>query len=479
MKDWWERYSPELVTDLYELTMAESYLQERMSGEATFNLFIRDYPANRSYFVSAGLEALLDVLPDFRFSVESIRYLASLEKFSAGFLDYLRTFRFSGTIRAIPEGRVFFAQEPILEVTAPIIEAQIVETIVMNAIQLETMLASKAARVYGAASGKGLIDFGMRRTHGVDASLKAARASYLVGFLGTSNLLAGKIYDIPVYGTMAHSYVTSFRSEIDSFHAFARAFPDGTVLLIDTYDSVCGALKAVETAEAMLGRGNRLQGVRLDSGDLADLSRKVRLILDEAGLHDVKIMASGNLDEFKVENLANGGSDIDLFAVGTRMGVSADAPYLDIAYKLVEYEGRPILKLSTGKKTWIGKKQVYRFYSADGKMEFDRLCLLNFGKAEGEPLLKLVMEGGERTVRPEPIPEIRARFANEWRGLPEELKAVRPSRNYRVEVCESLLELDSETARVKKREEVDERLASVRPGNLPLKAGLETGNSRN
>jgi nicotinate phosphoribosyltransferase len=460
MKDWWERYSPELVTDLYELTMAESYLRERMSGEATFGLFIRDYPADRSYFVSAGLESLLDVLPDFRFSAESIRYLASLGKFSPGFLDYLRGFRFSGSIRAIPEGRIFFAQEPILEVTAPIIEAQVIETIVLNTIQLETMLASKAARIRAAASGKGLIDFGMRRTHGVDASVKAARASYMVGFLGTSNLLAGKIYDIPVFGTMAHSYVTSFRSEIDSFHAFARAFPDGTVLLIDTYDSVSGAFKAVETAAAMLERGNKLQAVRLDSGDLADLSRKVRLILDEAGLHDVKIMASGNLDEYKVENLANGGSDIDLFAVGTRMGVSADAPYLDIAYKLVEYEGRPVLKLSTGKKTWIGKKQVYRFHDTGGKMLFDRVCLLNSGKTEGQPLMELVMEAGERTRRPESIPEIRARFANQWRELPEQLKTVHAPRDYRVEVCESLRELDNETARVKKLEEVDELFAN-------------------
>jgi nicotinate phosphoribosyltransferase len=318
------------------------------------------------------------------------------------------------------------------------------------------MLASKAARVYGAASGKGLIDFGMRRTHGIDASVKAARASYMVGFLGTSNLLAGKIYDIPVFGTMAHSYVTSFACEIDSFHAFARALPDGTVLLIDTYDTVSGAFKAVETAIAMQERGKKLLGVRLDSGDLAELSRKVRLILDEAGLHDVKIMASGNLDEYKMENLANGGSDIDLFAVGTRMGVSADAPYLDIAYKLVEYEGRPVLKLSTGKKTWIGKKQVYRFYDADRKMKFDRVCLLDSVKTEGEPLMESVMEAGERTRPPESIAEIRARFANQWRELPEQLKAVHASQDYRVEVCESLRELDSKTARLKKREEVDE-----------------------
>jgi nicotinate phosphoribosyltransferase len=454
----WERYSPELVTDLYELTMGESYFREEMTGEATFGLFVRDYPTDRSYFVSAGLEGLLDVLPDFRFSEESLRYLVSLEKFSTGFIDYLRGFRFSGSIRAIPEGRIFFANEPIMEVTAPIIEAQIIETIVVNMIQLETMLASKAARVYHAASGRGLIDFGMRRTHGVEASVKAARVSYVVGFLGTSNLLAGKIYGIPVFGTMAHSYVTSFPSELDAFHAFARTFPDAAVLLIDTYDSISGALKAVEVAKAMQQRGKELLGVRLDSGDMADLSRKVRLVLDEAGLTDVKIMASGNLDEYKVESLVKVGSDIDSFAVGTRMGVSADAPYLDIAYKLVEYDGRPVLKLSTGKKTWIGKKQVYRSYGPDGKMEFDRVCLLDSGEAEGEPLMELVMEEGERTRHPETLPEIRARFSNEWRKLPEQLKAIHSSQVYSVEVCKSLRELDSEVTRLKRREEVEDRL---------------------
>ena len=452
----WEQYAPELVTDLYELTMAESYLREGMSGEATFSLFIRDYPADRSYFVAAGLDNLLQILPDFRFSEESLRYLASLGKFSSELIEYLRHFRFTGSIRAIPEGRIFFAQEPILEVTAPIIEAQVIETLVLNVIHLETMLASKAARVYGAASGKGLIDFGMRRTHGVDASVKAARSSYLAGFHGTSNLLAGKIYNIPVFGTMAHSYVTSFSSELDAFHAFARAFPDNTVLLIDTYDSIAGALKAVEVAKAMREKGQELLGVRLDSGDLGNLSRKVRLILDDAGFPDVKIMASGNLDEYEVENLLKGGSQIDFFAVGTRMGVSADAPYLDIAYKLVEYEGRPILKLSTGKKTWIGKKQVRRLYGADGMMDFDRVCLFGSGRSDGEPLMELVMKEGLRARAPESLAEIRARFSDDWRKLPEKLKAIHPPQVYPVEVCESLRELDGEIALLKRREEVEE-----------------------
>jgi len=457
--DPWEQYAPELITDLYELTMAESYLQEGMTGESTFSLFIRDYPVDRSYFVSAGIESLLQILPDFRFSDESLRYLVSLGKFSARFIDYLRNFRFSGSIRAIPEGRIFFVGEPILEVTGPIIEAQIIETLVLNVIQLETMLASKAARIFASASGKGLIEFGMRRTHGVDASLKAARASYLVGFMGTSNLLAGKIYGIPVFGTMAHSYVASFRYEIDAFYAFSHAFPDNAILLIDTYDTIAGAIKAVEVAKALRENGKELLGVRLDSGDLADLSKQVRLILDEAGFPGVKIMASGSLDEYKVERLVNHGAQIDFYAVGTRLGVSADAPYLDIAYKLVEYEGRPILKLSTGKKTWIGRKQIYRFYEADGKMNFDRVCLFDSAREqEGEPVMELVMEGGKRVTAPKPLVEIRTRFSEEWRKLPEKLRAIHPKQVYQVEVCRSLKELDSETARLRRHEEVDESL---------------------
>jgi len=462
----WELYAPELITDLYELTMAESYLREGMNAEATFSLFIRDYPAGRSFFISAGIESLLEILPEFRFSDESLRYLASLGKFSTKFLDYLRDFRFSGNIRAIAEGRIFFVQEPIVEVTAPIIEAQIIETLVLNVIQLETMLASKAARVASVASGKGLIEFGMRRTHGVDASLKAARTTYLAGFMGTSNLLAGKIYGIPVFGTMAHSYITSFHSELDAFYAFVRAFPENPVLLIDTYECIAGALKAVEVAKELRKSGKELSGVRLDSGDLADLSIKVRAVLDQAGFPDVKIMASGNLDEYRIETLLKSGACIDIYAVGTRMSVSADAPYLDIVYKLVEYDNKPVLKLSTGKKTWPGRKQVDRFYSPDGKMDFDRLRLLEAGIQEGEPLMELVMKEGQRVNAPESLSEIRTRFSGEWRKLPEKLRSIHAAEPYRVEFSQSLRELDSKTARLKRLEEVE-----VTKGRLKQKIG--------
>ncbi|NTV43779.1 MAG: nicotinate phosphoribosyltransferase, partial [Syntrophobacteraceae bacterium] len=260
----WEHYTPELLTDLYELTMAESYLREGMSGEATFSLSIRDYPPQRAYFVLAGVEHLLEMLSGIRFSEASLRYLASTGHLSSALLDYLKDFRFTGTVRAMREGRVFFAHEPVVEVTAPIIEAQMIETLVINVIQLETMLASKAARCVHAARGRGLIDFSFRRTQGVDAGVKAARASYLAGFMGSSNVLAGKVYGIPVYGTMAHSYITSFGREMDAFVAFSDAYPRNTVLLIDTYDTMSGARKAVEVAKRMAAQGRSLLGVRLD-----------------------------------------------------------------------------------------------------------------------------------------------------------------------------------------------------------------------
>ncbi len=458
-----ERYAPELVTDLYELTMAASYLDEGMSGEATFSLFVRDYPEFRSYFVSAGLQHLLETLEGLRFEAGSLEYLDALGIFSTRFLEYLRGFRFSGTIRAIAEGRIFFSQEPLLEVSAPLIEAQVIETLVLNVMQLETLLASKAARVFHAARGKGLIDFGMRRAHGVDAALSAARATYIAGFMGTSDLLAGKIYGIPVFGTMAHSYVTSFEREIDSFLAFVKTFPGNAVFLIDTYDTIAGAKKAVEAAGIMAQTGKKLLGVRLDSGDLAELSRQVRQILDRAGLREVKIMASGGLDEFELEALAGQGAEVDIYAVGTRVDVSADAPCLDMVYKLVEYERRPVLKLSSGKKTWIGKKQVLRFYDFEGNMNHDRLCMTSGGAGEqtdgGEPLLEVVMEGGRRVRQSESLGEIRSRFAREFEKLPEKYRAIRAVEKYPVRICESLLELDRKTAFEKKRLEVDSTLS--------------------
>ncbi len=355
-------------------------------------------------------------------------------------------------MRAIPEGRIFFANEPVVEVTAPITEGQLLETLVLNVVQLETLIASKAARCVHAARGRSLIDFSFRRTQGVDAGVKAARTSYLVGFDGTSNVLAGKLYGIPVFGTMAHSYVTSFEHELDSFLAFYRTFPENTVLLIDTYDTVSGARKAVEVARIMAADGKVLKGVRLDSGDMAALSREVRRLFRESGLEGVSILASGNLDEFKIQELIEAGAEIDVFAVGTRMGVSSDAPYLDIAYKLVEYDGRPILKLSSGKKTWVGRKQVYRLHDAQGMMKEDILSLLSERQVEGEPLLTVVVDEGKRRNPPESLSAIRERFSRDWNALPPPCREIRPTEGYPVKISRALEELDTRTVEDKRRE---------------------------
>ena len=356
-----------LLTDLYQLTMAACYFDQDMQAEATFSLFIRKYPAQRNYFVAAGLSEVLEYLETLRFTDDDLAYLASTGLFPGRFLDFLQGLRFTGEVQALPEGSIFFADEPILEVSAPIIEAQLVETFIINAISLQTMIATKASRSVQAAAGRPLVDFSLRRTQGRDAGLKVARASYLAGFLGTSNVLAGKLYGIPIFGTMAHSYITSFPHEIDAFRVFARNFPTIATLLIDTYDNISGARHAVTVAQEMEARGQRLDFVRLDSGDMAAISQEVRRILDDHGLGYVRILASGSFDEYKIARVLADGARIDAFAVGTKMGVSADAPYFDIAYKLVRYADQPVMKLSTGKVTLVDKKQVWRWFDASGR----------------------------------------------------------------------------------------------------------------
>lgn len=453
----WHQYLPELVTDLYELTMAESYLKEGMHAQATFSLFIRSYPARRAYFVSAGLAHALELVSSLSFSDAALDYIASTGRFSSALLKYLKNFHFSGTVRAIPEGRIFFTNEPLLEVTGPMIEAQILETLLMNVIHLETLIASKAARCVHAARGRSLVDFSLRRTQGVDAGVKVARASYIAGFSGTSNVLAGKLYGIPISGTMAHSYIMSFKEEIDAFFAFQRAFPDNTVLLIDTYDTLCGAKKALEVARAAAEQGKQVKAVRLDSGDLVELSRGVRRILKEGGFPEIKIMASGSLDEDRIEELLKAGAEIDIFAVGTKMGVSADSPYFDIAYKLVEYDGRPVLKLSSGKKTWLGQKQVFRFYDEQGNMSSDLLCLASESHDGGEPLLDTFMERGELKNRPESLEAIRRRFSKDWEALPLSLRDLGPAERFPVQVSQPLALLEGKTVERIRREEIGSR----------------------
>jgi nicotinate phosphoribosyltransferase len=434
----------ELLTDLYEFTMAQAYFQSEMFAPATFSLFIRDYPPNRGYFISAGLESVLDYLEQVHYSQGDVDYLASTGLFSDEFLHYLGNLRFSGDVVAIPEGRLFFKDEPVVEVTAPIIEGQLMESFVINAINLQVTLATKVSRCVHAARGRNVVDFSLRRTQGIDAGLKLARAGYIAGLAGTSNVLAGKIYQIPVSGTMAHSFITSFKEEIDAFRAFAEAFGDETVLLIDTYDTAAGAEKAIEVAREMRQNGRRLKGVRLDSGDMTQLSKQVRKRMDEAGLEDVKIFASGGFDEFKIADSLANNSPIDAFGVGTKMGVSADGPYTDIAYKLVQYNGRPVLKLSSGKKTLVAEKQVFRI--KDEQRLVKDIISLRDRKAEGEILLKPVMKDGKRLQPPETLADIRQRFENEFSRLGDEVKAIENPGQFPVEISLELEKLQDKVA---------------------------------
>ncbi|HTT76567.1 MAG TPA: nicotinate phosphoribosyltransferase [Candidatus Binataceae bacterium] len=372
------RFDPDevaLMTDLYELTMAASYFALGYNQPACFDLSVRRMPSRRGFLVAAGLERLLEALEAFRFTPDALDYLASLQLFTPDFLNFLGTLRFTGEIYALPEGTIFFGEEPLLEVRAPLIEAQLIETLVINQIGMASLIASKAARCVIAADGRRLVDFGLRRSHGVDAGLIAARSSYLTGFIGTSNVLAGRRYGIPVYGTMAHSYVMAHDREREAFEHFVAMFPQLSTLLVDTYDTVRGIGNAAQAARGLKDRGGRLQAIRIDSGDLADLAGRARRILDQHGLQDVPIFASGNLDENKIQALLRSGAPIDAFGVGTEMDVSADAPSLDIAYKLSEYDGIPRIKTSLGKLTLPGRKQVFRAMNQAGGFYADLIGL--------------------------------------------------------------------------------------------------------
>ena len=381
-----------LLTDLYQLTMLQAYVKDGMTDTAVFDLFVRRLPSTRNYLVACGLADVLDYIETLHFSQESLSYLYSLGKFKNTFLDYLADMRFTGTVRALPEGSVFFQNEPIIEVIAPLPEAQLIETYLLNQVHFQTLVASKAARVVTAARGRMVVDFGLRRYHGTDAGLKAARATYITGVYATSNVLAGQLYGIPVMGTMAHSYVLAHDDELAAFERFMKLYPE-TVLLVDTYDTVKGVRNVVKLA-AKLGNKFRVQGIRLDSGNMAALARESRQILDEAGLNDVKIFVSGSLDETQITDLMAARAPIDGFGVGTRMGTSADAPYLNIAYKLVAYGGKNKMKLSPNKTTLPGQKQLYRELDND-KMIRDVMAL-HEETLSGQPMLHTVMEDGKR-----------------------------------------------------------------------------------
>ena len=429
-----------LFTDLYELTMAAGYFHRQLDESATFSLFTRPHP-KRSFFVAAGLQPVVDALTRFRFSDIEIDWLAHTGRFKRDFLAYLSTLQFSGDVLSMDEGQIFFPDEPVMEVTAPLIEAQILETFLINAMGVASMMATKAARCVHAAAGRPIVDFSLRRTQGSHAGMTVARSSYIAGFTGTSNVLAGKRWDIPISGTMAHSFVTAFESETDAFEAYADLFPDNSVFLIDTYDTLQGARNAAAVAQCMKQKGHRLQAVRLDSGDMVALSREVRRILDEADLPEVQIFASSGFDEYALTRLIADGARIDAFGVGTRMGVSADAPYMDMVYKMVHVGNRDVRKQSEGKITLAGKKQVFRKMEADGRFGGDIIAIREEVVDGAASLLTPVMEKG-RPVGPLPtLPEIRARFAENLARLDDRYKRIANPDVYPISVSARLQEL--------------------------------------
>ncbi|MDP6822140.1 MAG: nicotinate phosphoribosyltransferase [Dehalococcoidia bacterium] len=417
------RYEPSdaLYVDLYQLTMAQAYLRSGHTDEATFSLFVRTLPPDRGYLLFAGLEDVLRYLEKLRFTPGDLDYLRSAGQFGDDLIDYLAGIRFTGSVRAMAEGTPFFANEPVIEVTAPVIESQLVETFLINQVNMQSLFATKAARVVQAADGAGVADFASRRTHGTDAGNKFARASYLGGFIGTSNVGAGALYGIPTIGTMAHSFITSFGTEIAAFRAYASAFPDSTTLLVDTYDTGKGIEAAITVAHEMESRGRRMAGIRLDSGDLGALSRIARQMLDDAGLSYVQIVASGGLDEFSIAALAKAGAPIGAYGVGTKAGVSADAPWSDAAYKQVTYAGKPVAKFSSGKATFPGAKQVWRcFDEGDEKVSHDHLtsAIADAPERNAVPLLSEVMRDGKRISELPPLEQVRERVRVELGRLP-------------------------------------------------------------
>lgn len=434
-----------LLTDLYQLNMIEAYLDHGMGGTATFELFFRKLPPRRGFLMAAGLEQALDFLESLRFSARDIDWLAGTGRFSKTLIDYLVSFRFTGDVDAMPEGTVFFADEPVLRVTAPLPEAQYVETRLINILHFQSLIATKAARIVLTAPDKLLVDFGLRRAHGAEAGVFAARASYVAGFAGTATVLAENLYGIPLFGTLAHSFVQAHDTEIEAFENFARSRPENLTLLIDTYDTENGARKVVEIAARLEASGIKIGGVRLDSGDMTALSKNVRRILDEGGLRDTAIFASGGLDEDQIGAMLAAGAPIDGFGVGTSLTTSSDVPALDCAYKLEEYAGVPRRKRSAGKATWPGRKQVWRRFAPDGRMAGDVISLEE-DEFAGETLLQPVMRAGKRLDRPG-LDKIRATAKANLAALPEALRRLEPDAAYPVQIADALVRLAGEVDR--------------------------------
>jgi nicotinate phosphoribosyltransferase len=445
--------SSALLTDLYQINMVQAYLDRGATDTAVFELFARNLPPRRGFLIAAGLEQALQYLETLQFSKTEIEWLKSTGRFRPNLIDYLSSLRFTGDVHAMPEGTVFFANEPILRVTAPLPQAQFVESRLINIMHYQILIAAKAARMMLAAPDKVLVDFGFRRAHGAEAGLMAARASYLIGFAGTATVLAGEEFGIPIYGTMAHSFIESFDDESAAFAAFAQSRPDNLVFLIDTYDVEAAARKVVALAPKLQQAGITIRGVRLDSGDLIALSRSVRDILDAGGLRTVTIFASGGLDEDQLVVFAREKAPIDGLGIGTAMTTSSDVPALDIVYKLQEYADVPRRKRSANKATWPGRKQVWRRYGPDGRMAGDLLSLEapphggTAPKENGEPLVQLVMQKGKRIAPSPSLDDIRRHSKRELERLPEALQGLAPDAAYRVEVANALRNLAEEVDR--------------------------------
>jgi nicotinate phosphoribosyltransferase len=423
-----------LFTDLYELTMAASYHRRGLDTPATFDLFVRSLPSTRRFLLVAGLEQALGFLQNLHFEPSALRYLDSLALFDPSFLDRLAHLRFTGEVWAVPEGEAAFACEPLVRVTAPLVEAQVVETALLNLVAHPTMVASKAARVALACGDRRFVDFSPRRDHGPDAALLGARAAFVGGASATSLVAAGAAFGLPVTGTMAHSYVTRFASEREAFLAFARSFPDGTTLLIDTYDTERAARLVVEVARELAAEGATVGAVRIDSGELGAMSKSVRAILDDGGLAGVRIVVSGDLDEHRIAALLAEGAPIDAFGVGTQLGTSADAPSLGAVYKLVEDVDGPKAKRSAGKASLPGCKQVWRVRGDDGRYHHDVLALASESVPGAEPVLERVMAGGERCQPAPALPDVRERGRATLAALPDDLRSLEPGgRPYPVE----------------------------------------------
>lgn len=429
-----------LLTDLYQLTMLQTYHARGMEDLAVFELFARRLPPQRGFLIAAGVEQALDYLENLRFTPDELAWLAGCGRFNRRFVDFLAEFRFTGTVHALSEGTACFADEPILRVTAPLPQAQLVESRLLNIIHFQTLIASKAARCVLAAPGKLLVDFGMRRAHGAEAGLLAARAAYLAGFSGTATVLAGLRFGIPLFGTMAHSLIQAHDREEDAFEHFAAAQPDNVVVLLDTYDTEAAARKLIPLAHRLRARGIAIKGVRIDSGDLSEAARRVRRILDEGGLDKATIFASGDLDETRLRQLLAGGAPIDGFGVGTRLAASTDAPILELVYKLQEYAGKPRRKRSQGKATWPGRKQVYRTFDADGTFAADYLSLEDHHQP-GEPLLRPVMKDGRRLADRESLNTARDRVRAQLAALPPALSANQTASAYPVHIAPELRRL--------------------------------------